>query len=156
LIVGVGIDLVEVSRFRRAVERWGERFFGKVFTPEELAEARRRGDFVASLAARFAAKEAAYKAAREQAGRALPLRAFVVRGREGRPPQISLAPGSSPRRRLGRHRWWCSLTHGGGHACAVVVLESPSGEGPGPTKGRGSAARKGLGRAAKARKARRS
>src|SRR4029453_5446091 len=50
-----GIDLIEIERIARAVERWGDRFLDRVFTPAELAAYRAR---MASLAARWAAKEA--------------------------------------------------------------------------------------------------
>lgn len=59
-----GIDMIEITRIRRAVERWGERFLQRIFTPQELADCgvhdgRPRYE---SLAARWAAKEAAAKA----------------------------------------------------------------------------------------------
>lgn len=55
----VGVDIIEVGRIERAIRRWGERFLGRVFTPAELELCRKRP---ASLAARFAAKEAVMKA----------------------------------------------------------------------------------------------
>jgi holo-[acyl-carrier protein] synthase len=54
-----GIDIVEVDRIMQAVTRWGDRFLQRVFTAGELADAAGR---MASLAARFAAKEATAKA----------------------------------------------------------------------------------------------
>ncbi len=61
-IVGHGIDIVEVERFRGLIERHGERFLGRCFTPEEVAYAGRRPQrFAEHLAARFAAKEAVLK-----------------------------------------------------------------------------------------------
>jgi holo-[acyl-carrier protein] synthase len=53
-----GVDIVEVSRIERAVERWGERFLRRVYTPAELAA---YGGRAASLAARWAGKEAVGK-----------------------------------------------------------------------------------------------
>src|SRR3989442_4761254 len=64
VVMGVGVDVCDIVRIRRALERpTGERFKARVFTPAEQAycEQRRRGRF-ASYAARFAAKEAAMKA----------------------------------------------------------------------------------------------
>ncbi len=55
----VGIDTIEIPRVRRVLERYGERFLKRVFTPEEVAFCRGR---VPELAARFAAKEAVMKA----------------------------------------------------------------------------------------------
>ena len=62
MIVGSGIDVVEISRIERALERSGGRFARRVFTPQEIAacEARRRPALHFSV--RFAAKEAAMKA----------------------------------------------------------------------------------------------
>ena len=54
-----GIDLIEIERIARAAERWGDRFLIRVYTPAELAIYRARP---ASLAARWAAKEAVIKA----------------------------------------------------------------------------------------------
>ncbi|MDQ2997663.1 MAG: holo-ACP synthase [Chloroflexota bacterium] len=53
-----GIDLIEIKRIARAIERWGDRFLDRVYTPAELAIYRARP---ASLAARWAAKEAVAK-----------------------------------------------------------------------------------------------
>ena len=59
---GLGIDVVEIDRLRRAVERHGERFLRRIFTRDEIAYCARRQDPTPSLAARFAAKEALLKA----------------------------------------------------------------------------------------------
>jgi len=61
-LVGLGMDLVEVARFDRALARWGDRLTDRLFTPEELAYARRHKRAGQHLAVRFAAKEAVVKA----------------------------------------------------------------------------------------------
>lgn len=61
-VLGTGIDLVAIGRFRRALERHGERFLNRVFTPGEREDCSRRADPARHLAARFAAKEAVFKA----------------------------------------------------------------------------------------------
>ena len=61
-IIGVGIDATEISRIADSIERWGDRFVNRVFTPGEIAYCRRKRDSASSFAARFAAKEAAMKA----------------------------------------------------------------------------------------------
>jgi holo-[acyl-carrier protein] synthase len=61
-VLGTGIDLVAIERFRRALERHGERFLNRVFTPVEQEDCSRRADPARHLAARFAAKEAVFKA----------------------------------------------------------------------------------------------
>ena len=62
MIVGTGVDLAEVPRIRAAIERYGERFLARVFTPLERAKSDGRAQRAASYAKRFAAKEACAKA----------------------------------------------------------------------------------------------
>ncbi len=62
MILGTGVDITEVTRLKKAVEKWGEVFLNKVFTDEELVNAKTRGSFYQHLAGRFAAKEAVFKA----------------------------------------------------------------------------------------------
>ncbi|MGC2613310.1 MAG: holo-ACP synthase, partial [Terracidiphilus sp.] len=62
MIVGSGIDLVEIARIQQSLERFGPRFLNRVFTSAEQAYCMRKRNAAESLAARFAAKEAAAKA----------------------------------------------------------------------------------------------
>ncbi len=62
MIVGLGSDLTDVRRIERSLERFGERFTGRVFTPLERARAERKAGRAGTYAKRFAAKEACAKA----------------------------------------------------------------------------------------------
>jgi holo-[acyl-carrier protein] synthase len=62
MIYGTGVDITEVGRLRRAVEKWGTSFLNRIFTPDELRAARKRAPLYQHLAGRFAAKEAIFKA----------------------------------------------------------------------------------------------
>jgi len=62
MILGTGIDIVNVERIERLIARWGDRFLTRVFTEREVAWCRRRTRFSDCLALRFAAKEAFLKA----------------------------------------------------------------------------------------------
>lgn len=62
MIEGSGIDLVEISRIKKAIEKWGEGFLGHVFTKGEIEYAQKRRFSFEHLAARFATKEAVLKA----------------------------------------------------------------------------------------------
>jgi len=62
MIIGTGVDITEVRRLRQAIEKWGEEFLHRVFTEEELENAKTRGSLYQHLAGRFAAKEAVFKA----------------------------------------------------------------------------------------------
>jgi len=62
MILGTGVDITEVRRLRQAVEKWGDAFVKKIFTEEELRNAKKKTSFYQHLAGRFAAKEAVFKA----------------------------------------------------------------------------------------------
>ena len=62
MIVGTGVDITEVRRLQQAVEKWGESFLSRVFTKEELENAKTKGSLYQHLAGRFAVKEAVFKA----------------------------------------------------------------------------------------------
>ncbi len=62
MIVGTGVDIIEVRRLRQAIEKWGRSFLERVFTGEELENAKNRTSPYQHLAGRFAAKEAVFKA----------------------------------------------------------------------------------------------
>ncbi len=72
MIVGTGVDITEVRRMRLAIEKWGESFLNRIFTPDELGNAKKRigvssfsmkkAVLYQHLAGRFAAKEAVFKA----------------------------------------------------------------------------------------------
>jgi len=62
MIIGLGSDLVDVRRVARSIERYGDRFLGRIFTPAERARAEGKANRVETYAKRFAAKEACSKA----------------------------------------------------------------------------------------------
>lgn len=115
-IVGVGIDVVEIERFDRAVAR-SPRFLERVFTPGEREMGRH------SLAARWAAKEALAKALGAPPG--LVWRdAEVVRDQSGRPHFEVTGTVAARAHELGITSLHVSLSHDAGVASAVVIAES--------------------------------
>ena len=62
MIVGIGIDVVELHRMRQLLDRWGDRFIEKVFTEHEIAYSSSKADGTQHYAGRFAVKEAVAKA----------------------------------------------------------------------------------------------
>jgi holo-[acyl-carrier protein] synthase len=62
MILGIGSDLIDIRRVARTIERFGDRFIQRIYTPHEIARAERRADRVATYAKRYAAKEACAKA----------------------------------------------------------------------------------------------
>lgn len=122
MIVGIGVDLVQVERLRRALAR-RPALRQRLFAPAELERARGPGE-MASLAARFAAKEAVRKAIGVAAGRTSWRDAQVIGGR-GTPPQLELSGRLlEAARELGAHSWHLSLTHEREYAVAMVVIEA--------------------------------
>lgn len=119
MIVGVGIDVVAIPRWARALDK----IAGQVFTPRELAACAERLDRIDALAARFAAKEACLKAL--DAGiRRGGLRQVEVMADASGAPTIRLTGELAERARAARvRRAHVSLSHHEGFAAAVVVLE---------------------------------
>ncbi|RTL63870.1 MAG: holo-ACP synthase [Hyphomicrobiales bacterium] len=62
MILGIGNDTIDIRRIEASIERWGDRFLNRIFTPVERAKSDRRKNRSASYAKRFAAKEACSKA----------------------------------------------------------------------------------------------
>lgn len=125
MIVGIGQDIVHVPRIARLLRRWDQRFVDRVFSPGEQVYCRRFRDPAPHLAARFAAKEAFYKAL--SSGRALPLwfRDAEVVHRHGQVLKLELSLRARElARQAGVSRSHVSLSHDGDYATACVVLES--------------------------------
>jgi len=113
-----GVDIIEIERFGGTIERQGERFKQRFFTPREIEQA---GDNIASLAARFAAKEAVSKALGTGMGKIRPIDMEVVRD-QNRAPHLQLY-GEARRlaESLGLQTWSISLSHSQQYAIAYVV-----------------------------------
>jgi holo-[acyl-carrier protein] synthase len=113
----VGIDIIEIERIRRALNCFGERFLRRVYTEREVEEVK---GSIASLGARFAAKEAAMKAL----GGGITFREVEIQ-REGEAPHILLFRGAREKaRRMNLRRVEVSLSHSRDYAVAIVVGEN--------------------------------
>ena len=117
MIVGVGIDVVDIARFERALERTPG-LAARLFTGHEQQSGR-----VASLAARFAAKEAVAKALGAP-GELSWTDAEVVTQESGRPVLRLSGTVAAAAEAQGIRSWHLSLSHDGGVATALVVAES--------------------------------
>jgi holo-[acyl-carrier protein] synthase len=131
VIVGIGLDLVETARIERALDRWGQAFLGRLFTPGEVADSGLgRGRRAQRLAARLAAKEAVFKAlGRGRPGQGLPglgwLEVEVVKAESGRPEIVLSGRALARAEELGVTRVLVSLTHIKDIAAAQVVCLGP-------------------------------
>ena len=90
-VVGIGVDLVRISRMREVLDRWQERFLARVFTEQEIAYCRRRRDPVPHFAARFAAKEAGLKALGTGLRLGISWRELEVQRERGAAPRLVLS-----------------------------------------------------------------
>jgi holo-[acyl-carrier protein] synthase len=121
--VSVGVDIVEIHRVRRAVERYGDRFLARIYTPEETARYR---DRVPELAARFAAKEAVSKALGVGMSHISALgigwqEVEVLSDPLGKPVVHLTGRAKELAEEQGQRDWAISLSHGRDQAVAFVV-----------------------------------
>jgi holo-[acyl-carrier protein] synthase len=124
MIVGSGIDMVEISRIQQSVQRFGQRFLNRVYTPAEQAYCLRKRNSAESLAARFAAKEAGAKALGTGISHGVSwLEIEVVREPSGRPTIQFHGRAAEIARGLGVDHVALSITHTGTLSMASVVVE---------------------------------
>lgn len=124
MIVGSGIDLVEIARIRHSTERFGERFLNRVYTAAEQAYCLRKRNGAESFAARFAAKEAGAKALGTGISQGVNwLEIEVVREPGGRPTLRFHGRAAERAQQMGVRNVALSLTHTSTLAMASVTVE---------------------------------
>ncbi|MGA2635184.1 MAG: holo-ACP synthase [Terracidiphilus sp.] len=125
MIVGSGIDIVEIGRIQQSMDRHGKRFLDRVFTAAEQAYCLSKRTSAESLAARFAAKEAGAKALGTGISYGVSwLEIEVVREPSGRPTLRFQGRAAQVAERLGVARAAVSITHTANLAMASVVIEN--------------------------------
>lgn len=125
MLVGTGLDLVSLIRFKRFADRRGERGLSRLFTSGELAYCLGHVDPTPSLAARFAAKEAFFKAIGTGLGQGGGWRDVeVVRLASGRPRLMLHGRAATTAHEMQVRTIHLSLTHTADTAGAFVVLEA--------------------------------
>jgi holo-[acyl-carrier protein] synthase len=124
MILGVGIDIIEVERIRASHEKFGERFLKRILRPEEIAYCFSHAQPAPFLAARFSAKEAISKAFGTGIGRQLGWQDMEVRRKESGQPYVVLHDGGQVLfEQLGARGLHLSLSHTNFYASAIAVLE---------------------------------
>jgi holo-[acyl-carrier protein] synthase len=120
MLKGVGIDLAEVGRIKKALDRWGERFLHRVFTSQERDYCQKKAFPEQSFAARFAAKEAVLKAiGTGHSGGIRWTDVEVVNDRKGK-PEVRL--GRKMTELIGDKKVLLSITHTKDFAVAQAIL----------------------------------
>ena len=125
MITGIGIDVVQNDRIRDSIQRFGDRFLNRIYTQGEIDYCRKCSQPEIHYAARFAAKEAAFKA----------LGTGWAAGVKWKDVEIERLPSGKPELHLhgealnratsaGAQRFFVSLTHDQLVSCAVVILEA--------------------------------
>jgi holo-[acyl-carrier protein] synthase len=124
MIIGTGIDMVEIKRIQNSMDRFSARFLNKVFTAAEQAYCLKKRKAAESFAARFAAKEAGAKALGTGISYGVTwLEIEVVREPGGRPTVRFHGRAKQIAERLGCARAALSITHTAELATASVILE---------------------------------
>jgi holo-[acyl-carrier protein] synthase len=125
VILGVGIDIIEVGRIQSSYERFGERFLNRILHPNEIAYCLSHKVPAPFLAARFAAKEAISKAFGTGIGAQLGWQDMEVGRKESGEPFVILHEGGKKLLQERNARVvLISLSHTQEHATAVAILES--------------------------------
>ncbi|MGQ9858625.1 MAG: holo-ACP synthase [Thermodesulfobacteriota bacterium] len=131
MILGIGVDLVEVARMERALGRFGQRLVQRLFHPSEAGYCEGKKDRAECLSATFAAKEAFLKAL--GTGLALGISWLdiqVVRG-ANRAPELRLGgKAATILKEMGGRRCLVSISHQGGYGLAAAVIEGGPPEEP--------------------------
>jgi len=124
--IATGVDLVEVDRFLNLNPRIKERFFRRVFTPQELCDA---DQSVQHLAGKFAAKEAASKALGCGIGRVSWQELEIINDAKGKPELILHTTAAELASQSGWSTWSLSISHTRTHALASVtaLIDTPVG-----------------------------
>jgi len=125
VIIGIGVDIVEIRRFGEVLGRQKDRFIQRVFTAGEQAYCRAHRDPVPHFAARFAAKEALFKALGTGWAKGVSwLDVDVCREGQNAPTIILRGEAEKIGRSLGASEVHLSLSHSNDSAVAVVILET--------------------------------
>jgi holo-[acyl-carrier protein] synthase len=125
MILGIGIDIIEVDRIQSSYERFGERFVNRILLPSEISYCLSHKSPAPFLAARFAAKEAVSKAFGTGIGAQLGWQDIEICKRESGEPYVVLHGGGMElMKQRGAQRVLVSLSHTQAHATAVAILEN--------------------------------
>jgi holo-[acyl-carrier protein] synthase len=124
VILGIGVDIVEIEKLRLAMVRRGDRLRNRAFTPSEIAYCEARANKFQHYSARFAAKEAVFKAIGTGWRDGVSWQDVEVKNHlNGRPILTLTGRTLELANRLGAKDYWISLSHTDQYAVAQAVLE---------------------------------
>ena len=125
MITGIGIDVIQNDRVRDSIQRFGERFLKRIYTEGEIEYCNKCAQPEIHYAARFAAKEAAFKALGTGWAAGVKWKDVEVKRLPSGKPELHLHGEALARATsIGSERFYVSLTHDQLVSCAVVILEA--------------------------------
>jgi holo-[acyl-carrier protein] synthase len=125
MITGIGIDVIQNDRIRDSIQRFGDRFLNRIYTEAEIEYCRKCAQPEIHYAARFAAKEAAFKALGTGWAAGVKWKDVeVVKLPSGKPELHLYGEALAHATSAGAKQFYVSLTHDQSVSCAVVVLEA--------------------------------
>jgi holo-[acyl-carrier protein] synthase len=124
MITGIGVDVVQNERIKESLQRFGDRFLNRIYTEEEITYCNKCAHPEIHFAARFSAKEAAFKALGTGWAAGVTWKDVEVERLPSGKPELHLYGGALARASsMGASRFYVSLTHDNLVSCAVVILE---------------------------------
>jgi holo-[acyl-carrier protein] synthase len=125
MLIGTGVDLIEIERIAQSIQRYGDRFLRRIYTDHEIAYCSRKRASAESFAARFAAKEAGAKALGTGISRGVTWNEFQIERHPGGRPILELRGRAALlAAQLGVKTISLSLTHTANLAMATVLMEN--------------------------------
>ena len=123
MILGIGIDIIEVKRVERLLEKWGSSFLNRIFLPEEIAYCGEKSYPAQHYAARLAVKEAVMKAFGEGWNEKIGWKDILVnRTHKGRPGVELLDKGKKLKEERGVEKILISLSHADNYSVAQAII----------------------------------
>jgi holo-[acyl-carrier protein] synthase len=123
VVIGLGIDIVDITRINTLLQKYGRRFLERIFSLDEITYCMKRYDSATCLAGRFAVKEAAFKALSAGRSSGVPFKDITVDMRDGAPHLTLTGKAHELSQSLGVMKNHVSISHDKGCAVAVVILE---------------------------------
>ena len=123
MVIGLGIDIVDITRINTLLQKYGRRFLERIFSLDEITYCMKRYDSATCLAGRFAVKEAAFKALSAGRSSGVPFKDITVDMHDGAPQLTLTGKAHELSQSLGVVKHHVSISHDKGCAVAVVILE---------------------------------